>query len=151
MANILSFIRNSCRYRMTDLFRSVARTRLDIKPNRNFPNTVEYTGEFGPELVLFLPFINWLSASGLLKNRRVKTYKGMRSFYDCFECVEIIEKDEPRRYIFPEDRRDCPVKNEHDFDRIDRSPFCCFQICGRNFWRSGCPMLSRHKSPESRS
>ena len=125
MASILSSIRNSRRYRMSSLFSST-RTHLAIEPNPNFPDIIEYTGEFGPELVLFLPFVNWLSASGLLKSRRIKTYKGMRSFYDGFECIEIIEKDEARRYVPPEERRDCPVKNEHDFDQIDRSPFLLF-------------------------
>jgi len=88
----------------------------------DLPGVLEYTGEFGAELVLFIPFCNWLSRQGLLRARRIKTYLGMRCFYDGLDCLEIIEKDEPRRWVPVADRPAwLPVKNEHDFDGLGRS------------------------------
>lgn len=82
------------------------------------PETLEYEGEFGAELVLFLPFVTWLSREGLLKNRRIVTYRGMRCFYEDIACAELIEKREDRRYVPPTQRPAwLPVKNEHDFDK----------------------------------
>jgi hypothetical protein len=120
--------------RLVSLARAVARAlrgRLASRtagqrPSRVFdlaklPPVLEYTGEFGPELVLFLPFCTWLSNAGLLKNRRVLTYRGMRGFYDDLDCLEILEKDQPRTWIRP-DRRAAwlPVANEHDFDGVGK-------------------------------
>jgi hypothetical protein len=91
------------------------------------PETLEYTGEFGPELVLFMPFCHWLSKAGLLKNRRIKTYRGMQCFYDGLDCLEIVEKPDARTYVEPEARLSClPIKNEHSFDDLGRSPFHYF-------------------------
>ena len=88
------------------------------------PETLEYTGEFGAELVLFLPFCNWLSKAGLLHERRIKTYAGMRCFYDGLDCAEILEKTDSRGGVAPAMRMDwLPVRNEHSFDRLGRSPF----------------------------
>jgi hypothetical protein len=85
------------------------------------PDVLEYTGEFGSELVLFTPFCNWLSRAGRLRERRIKTYRGMRCFYDGLDCLEILEKDEPRRWVPPAERPAwLPVKNEHDFDGVGR-------------------------------
>ena len=87
----------------------------------SLPEVLEYSGEFGPELVLFLPFCRWLSGAGLLKERRISTYRGMRCFYDDLDCVEILEKGEQRRYVPPQDRPAwLPVKNEHTFDTFCR-------------------------------
>jgi hypothetical protein len=83
----------------------------------SLPELLEYTGEFGPELVLFTSFCHWLSKEGLLQKRRIVTYRGMRCFYDDLDCLEVIEKDVPRKYVPPQDRQQwLPVKNEHDFD-----------------------------------
>jgi predicted O-methyltransferase YrrM len=92
-----------------------------VQPLLELPETLEYTGEFGPELILFLPFCEWLSRAGLLKGRRVKTYQGMRCFYDHLDCLEIVEKPEPRKYITPDKRLAVlPVKNEHSYGRPSR-------------------------------
>jgi hypothetical protein len=85
------------------------------------PELLEYTGEFGSELVLFTPFCHWLSKEGLLRTRRIRIYRGMRCFYDDLDCLEILEKDEPRRYVPPQERQSwLPVKNEHTFDGLGR-------------------------------
>jgi len=100
----------------------------DEPPLNSFLNSLagelDYTGEFGAELVLFTPFCGWLSKVGLLKNRRIRTYFGMRCFYDDLDCLEIVEKKEPRRYVPPHERPPwLPIKNEHNFDNVGRSPF----------------------------
>ena len=91
------------------------------------PARLEWTGEFGSELVLFRPFCRWLSDSGFLEDREICTYQGMRCFYERFNCKNIIEKNEIRRYI-PPHRRPAwlPIKNEHDFDGIGKSSFHCY-------------------------
>jgi hypothetical protein len=48
----------------------------------------------------------------------------MQCFYQRFNCKNIIEKKEVRRYV-PPHRRPAwlPIKNEHDFDGIGKSAF----------------------------
>ncbi|MFL9998601.1 hypothetical protein PQR34_44555 [Paraburkholderia sediminicola] len=94
-----------------------------VNYNTSLPDELDYTGEFGPELVLFLPFCNWLSKMGLLKNRRIRTYRGMSCFYDDLDCLEIIEKDEQRIYVPPKNRPSwLPARDEHNFDNQGRPP-----------------------------
>jgi hypothetical protein len=93
------------------------------KLDQSLPLNLDYTGEFGPELVLFLPFVNWLSSKGLLTNRKITTYKGMNCFYDDLYCKEIIEKSQKRCYTPLHYRPNwLPVKNEHNFDLNGPSP-----------------------------
>lgn len=88
------------------------------------PRTLEYRGEFGLELLVFLPFVAWLSSAGLLRNRTIKTYRGMKSFYEGLEFKTFVEHDRQREFIAPGDRPAyLPVKSEHDFDGVGRSPF----------------------------
>lgn len=82
----------------------------------NLPDVIDYTGEFGTEIVLYLPFLTWLSQEGHLRNRYVKIYRGMRSFYSHLECKGLIEKDETRVYVGKPHRRMLPVVNEETFD-----------------------------------
>ena len=98
--------------------------RYSAKRALRVPRTLEYRGEFGLELLVFLPFIAWLSSAGLLRNRTIKTYRGMRSFYEGLEFKQFIEHDGRRTFIAPGDRAAyLPVKSEHDFDGVRRSPF----------------------------
>jgi hypothetical protein len=84
---------------------------------QTLPEVLEYTGEFGAELVLFLPFCEWLSSQGLLRDRSVCIYAGMRCFYDRLKCRDIIEKTEDRCYIAPGERPPwMPIRDEHSFD-----------------------------------
>jgi predicted O-methyltransferase YrrM len=90
--------------------------------HRSLPQTLEYTGEFGPELVLCLPFLNWLGKLGLLRSRKIITYTGMKCFYDDMGGLAIIEKAADREYVHPDRRASwLPVRNEHDFDGHGRS------------------------------
>lgn len=87
------------------------------------PEDLEYVGEFGPELVLALPVLNWLSITGNLSDRRIVTYTGMRCFYDDLKCREIVEKKAKRQFVYPVARAFwLPAKNEHTFDDKQRKP-----------------------------
>lgn len=98
------------------------------------PETLDYEGEFGTELTLFLPYLNWLSKAGLLHGHRIGTYRGMRCFYDDLDCLEIIEKDKPRKWVPPEERLAClPVKDDNNFDGIGRSPLHLYPDLRRKF------------------
>ena len=111
--------------------------RAVVIDERDLPACLAYEGEFGAELILFLPFVTWLSRSGLLRTRRVGTYAGMRCFYDHLECVEIVERPGPRRYVRPRARLAClPVKDEHQF--TGRSPVHVFPDLRRQFQE--CPL-----------
>lgn len=81
------------------------------------PDVLEYTGEFGVELVLFMPFVNALAATGELGDRTVRTYRGMRPFYERLGVGRVEEKDAVREWVPAADRpRWLPRRDEHGFD-----------------------------------
>ena len=91
------------------------------------PDLLDYEGEFGAELVLFLPFCRWLSEAGLLKRRKISTYGGMRCFYQTLRCEEIVEKYVQRCYVPPKRRPQwLPIRDEHTFDGLGNSAFHAF-------------------------
>jgi hypothetical protein len=98
------------------------------------PMTLEWTGEFGSELVLFAPFCRWLSTNGLLEDKTICTYKGMRCFYEDMNCKGVLEKTE-RRYFVPPAKRPfwLPVNDEHTFGNNGRSAFLLFDDMRRRF------------------
>jgi len=115
--------------------------------DRTLPMSLEYTGEFGSELVLFLPFIHWLANEGLLKDREVITYRGMRCFYSELRCKSIIEKNTSRTYIMPKYRPEyLPEKNEHDFEGRGKSPQYLYPDLRKQF--GSLPMLPQIGSEE---
>jgi len=65
---------------------------------------IEYTGEYGAELTTFLPFVFWLKTQGLLEQRRVITYPGMRPYYYFLEDSEFGERPGPRVATHIKDR-----------------------------------------------
>jgi hypothetical protein len=83
----------------------------------DLPETLEYIGEFGAELILFLPFMHWLAGQGALQGRTIRTYRGMRSFYATLPCRAYEESDQPRAPIAAKDRPAwLPRRDELDFD-----------------------------------
>ena len=68
------------------------------------PEILEYSGEFGPELVGFVPFVYWLYLSNLLGTRKVRSYSGMRPFYWFLSEQQFEEKQERRRFVRPAER-----------------------------------------------
>jgi Methyltransferase domain len=98
------------------------------------PLTLDYEGEFGAELVLFLPYVTWLSRAGLLRQTRVVIYAGMRCFYDHLQCAELVEKHSLRQHIRVDQRLPAlPVKSELLYDVADLSPFHVFPDLRKKF------------------
>jgi hypothetical protein len=98
------------------------------------PDTLEYTGEFGSELLLFLPFCAWLASVSILRHHAVKTYRGMGCFYQDLDCREIIEKNERRMYVPPHRRGEyLPVRNEHYFDGGEICPLHVYPNLRKQF------------------
>ena len=62
------------------------------------PDVLEYQGEFGTEIVTFVPTIRWYHLVGLMKGRRVRTYPGMRAFYYFLSDSQYEEKKEGRKH-----------------------------------------------------
>lgn len=91
----------------------------------HLPDTLEFTGEFGTELIIFLPFVTWLSRQGYLRRRRIRSYRGMRSFYEPLDIAGFDEKPDGRAFVHVVDRPAwLPVRDEDNFDgRKMPSPF----------------------------
>jgi hypothetical protein len=94
--------------------------KMDARPGCPFPLSVElpavleFTGEFGAEINSFVPFTYWLYLAGLMQDRRIRTYPGMRPFYFYLHPEQIEEKQEARRYVHPLERPVwLPTRNDH--------------------------------------
>lgn len=73
---------------------------------------LEYSGEFGPEITCFIPFVAWLRQEGLLSGRRIVTYAGMRPYYFFLDESEFEAKTEPRKWV-PESERYWPSNSTY--------------------------------------
>jgi hypothetical protein len=100
----------------------------------DLPARLDFAGEFGAEVNSFVPFVYWLQQAGLLLHRRIRTYRGMRPFYFFLSPDQIEEHDEPRRFVFPQDRP--PWLPNRDDHASHRSPFEMFPDY-RAFFRDG--------------
>ncbi|WPB84743.1 hypothetical protein [Sediminicoccus rosea] len=108
----------------------------------SIPDTLEYKGEFGAELILFLPFVNWLSRTGLLGSRRIITYRGMKCFYDDLKALEVVEQSGVRVARQPKNRLPClPAKDEHTLGRFGPCAFHIYPDLRRKF--AALPLQSR--------
>lgn len=72
--------------------------------DKSLPQELVYRGEFGIELSTFIPFIFTLNSRGLMKNRTVSTYVGMKPYYYFLDDHHYVEKSENRYYVPPQDR-----------------------------------------------
>lgn len=113
------------------------------------PETLDFSGEFGCELALFLPFVNWLSKAGWLHRHKIRTYYGMRCFYDDLDCREIAEKLGPRTSVpVPKRLSILPVKDEFAFRFCGRSAYHLFPDLRRKFHRFAIPLSTwAHQRP----
>ncbi|MEM0911379.1 MAG: hypothetical protein AAGJ37_10420 [Pseudomonadota bacterium] len=68
---------------------------------------LEYTGEYGPEITTFIPFVAWLKQEGYLSGKKIVTYSGMKPYYFFLADSEYEEKAESRKYV-PEPERYWP-------------------------------------------
>lgn len=95
--------------------------KLSAQTLEELPEELEYTGEFGPELIIFLPLVYWLHRAGLMRRRRVRTYAGMRPFYEFLQPDQFVGKPGSRRFLRQAERPwYLPNRSEH---RTQRSPF----------------------------
>ncbi len=77
---------------------------------------IEYTGEYGNEITTFIPLVNWLKQEGLLHDRKVLTYRGMRPYYFFLDDDEFSAKDVNRHWV-PEHARDWPTNSTYTATR----------------------------------
>lgn len=80
------------------------------------PEALGLKGEFGSELTVFLPFVAWLSAQGLLRNRDLVLYPGMDCFYRHLGARRIRRILTPRGWVRPQQRGMLPIRDEDTFD-----------------------------------
>jgi hypothetical protein len=62
---------------------------------------IEYRGEYGAEIIGFVPFVNWLNTHGHLGSIRILTYRGMRPYYFFLDDSQIEFKDKQRKWCPP--------------------------------------------------
>ena len=74
--------------------------RLD----KSLGSLLQYEGEFGPEIVTFLPFIFNLHIRGMLRNRIVSTYSGMEVYYYFLNPREL-KLSSNSRFFLPQAER----------------------------------------------
>lgn len=72
-----------------------------------------YRGEFGPEIMTFIPFIYTMWQQGEFQDACVSTYEGMRPFYYFLEGAQFIERSGEARSYVPPEQRWWPNPNEH--------------------------------------
>ena len=82
--------------------------RLD----KSLGSLLQYEGEFGPEIVTFLPFIFNLHIRGMLRNRIVSTYSGMEVYYYFLNPREL-KLSSNSRFFLPQAERWWTNSNEH--------------------------------------
>jgi hypothetical protein len=76
------------------------------------PTELTYEGEFGTEIVTFVPFIFNLYLRGILEKRKVSTYSGMSPYYYFLKSRNLIETPKNRSFV-PKEQRWWPNSNEH--------------------------------------
>lgn len=77
-------------------------------------SNLEYIGEYGSELGVFIPFVYYLKTHGLLGGRKVISYQGMRPYYYFLEDTEYEEKQHPRVWVHPHGRHYLPAHLKSD-------------------------------------
>ena len=82
------------------------------KLRESLPEILKYEGEFGTEIVTFIPFVFNLHIRGMLENRKISTYIGMKPFYYFIPRNKLIERGEDRGWITPLERW-WPASDEH--------------------------------------
>ncbi|MBV8092060.1 MAG: hypothetical protein JO110_02270 [Acetobacteraceae bacterium] len=110
------------------------------------PELLEFSGEFGAEINSFIPFVYWLHLAGQMRDRRIRTYLGMRPFYFFLHPTQIQEKSDLRRYVAPLQRPDwLPTRDDHRSQRNGFEVFPDYRTRYRNtLFESHKPLLVVH-------
>ena len=96
------------------------------------PKELKFEGEFGSEIVTFLPFVFNLKNKGLMSNRFVSTYAGMEAYYYFLSSNQLLQKNVSRNFIAFEDRW-WPHSDERYRVKIDGEIFPIFQTKTKKF------------------
>lgn len=92
------------------------------KLQRALPETIEYTGEFGPEIVLFIPFMRFCNSIGALYGKRIISYSGMECFYEAAGLRLFDTKISPRKGVpFASELPWLPLVSEHHYNHLAKS------------------------------
>lgn len=78
------------------------------------PERIEYTGEYGSELGIFVPFVHFLKKNNMLQGVKVISYSGMRPYYFFLDDNEYEEKNQPRFWVHPDGRWFIPQQLRND-------------------------------------
>ena len=83
---------------------------------------LEYTGEYGSELGLFVPFVHYLKRMDALKANDIKvlTYDGMAPYYFFLDETEISYKVQKRVWVHPQNRTFLPESIRSDDELFSR-------------------------------
>ena len=65
----------------------------------NLPDKLEFTGEFGSEIGLFIPFLRFINKFNCLENRKIITYPGMEIFYKASQLPLPEIKNDKREHL----------------------------------------------------
>ena len=65
----------------------------------NLPDKLEFIGEFGSEIGLFIPFLRFINKFNLLEKRKIITYPGMEIFYKASQLPLPEIKNDKREYL----------------------------------------------------
>lgn len=84
------------------------------------PDRIEYTGEYGAELGVFVPFVHFLKKSGILKQSKIISYSGMRPYYFFLDDSEYEEKNNSRVHIACFNRHFLPEHLRNDDNIFDK-------------------------------
>ena len=90
------------------------------------PTELRFEGEFGSEVVTFLPFIYNLHEHGLLRNRFISTYTGMRPYY-YFLAPKMINQQQRNRYFLAFEDRWWPHSDERYRMKIEGEKYPTYQ------------------------
>lgn len=84
------------------------------------PNVIDYVGEYGSEVSVFIPYIHYLKQVGLLHGKKVAIYDGMQPYYFFLAPDDVIIKKDKRQYIPYYGRFFMPdhLRNEDEIFRV---------------------------------
>ena len=102
----------------------------------NLPNQLEFTGEFGSEIGLFIPFLRFLDRYDCLLDRKIITYSGMEIFYKASNLPIPDIKYEKRKFLYSHELMPwLPIWNIHSYNNGIKSIFHDFPNY-RNYFES---------------
>lgn len=102
----------------------------------NLPNQLEFSGEFGSEIALFIPFLRFLDRYDCLLDRKIITYSGMEIFYRASQLPIPDIKYEKRKFLYSHELMPwLPIWNIHSYNNGIKSIFHDFPNY-RNYFES---------------